>query len=536
MLWTAWLDLHDESLRRLEAVCFALAQRWYGCRLPEAACQEIERLPPDVIRWLDAYSWSPIASLFQPNKDELWLHWALLDSKRDRIAVLRRRVLPERLPGPVDAVHVPKSQLTSGDRLRGRVRYLRYVSSRGWHHARAVPSVLWSSVGWFGPQLGLGVEYWRLLGSAAFFNFGMFVFVFLYNLYLLQLGFQENFLGLMSGLMTAGNVAGSVLSVFAIRRFGMRRTLMASFALTALLSALRATVAAGPALLVLAALAGLAFSVWPVALAPAVASVTTERTRARGFSFICSSGISIGIVGSLAAARLPGWFLHAPWASSSIASYRAALLTGCAIVLLSLWPLSRVQLAHHAAVASSRKLHRPSPIVLRFLIAIAVWNLGTGAFNPFANVYFARMHMPVQNIGYVFSISQLAQVAAILCAPFFFRKFGTARAISGMEVTTAFGLLALSIAAGPVWGAAAFTGYMMFQYMSEPGMFTFLMNGVADGERNSASALNILVAFGCQAIAAPLAGAILGALRISAAAGRRLRYVPKRSGSVSRSG
>src|SRR5208337_3104780 len=100
------------------------------------------------------------------------------------------------------------------------------------------------------------------------------------------------------------------------------------------------------------------------------------------------------------------------------------------------------------------------------LIAMAVWNLGTGAFNPFSNVFFARMHMPVENISYVFSSAQLAQVVAILCAPFFFRRFGTARAIWGMELATGFGMLALAMAAGPMWGAVAYTGYMMFQYMS----------------------------------------------------------------------
>ncbi len=284
----------------------------------------------------------------------------------------------------------------------------------------------------------LGPEYWRLLASEAFFDFGMFVFFFLYNLYLLKLGFRENFLGLMSGLMTGANIAGSILSVFAIQRFGMRRTLMASFTLVAGLSALRAVVASGPALLVLAAAAGLAFSVWPVALAPVIAAVTTEKSRARGFSYICSAGISIGIVGSLAAARLPGWITRLHWAASDIASYRASLLVGCAIVLLSLWPLARLRMSA-ASQPSERKLHRPNPIVLRFLIAVLVWNLGTGAFNPFASVFFARMRMPVEHIGYVFSSSQLAQVVAILFAPFFFRKFGTVRAIWGMEMATALG-------------------------------------------------------------------------------------------------
>ncbi len=507
-LWSAWAELHDESLRRLEAVCFALGQHWFGGRLPGVAREEIERLPSDVIRWLETFSWSPVAGLLHANKDELWLHWALLESRRDRYRVLRRRLLPERLPGAVDAVHVPESRLTWRIRLRGRMRYLRYVTSRAGHHARALPSVARSAIRWFGPRMELGPEYWRLLASEAFFDFGMFVFFFLYNLYLLQLGFRENFLGLMSGLMTAGNVAGSVLSVFTIRRFGMRATLTTSFALTAGLCALRASIISGPALLVLATLTGLAMSVWPVALAPAVAAVTNEKSRPRGFSFICASGISIGIFGSLAAGRLPGWIARLHWASSSIASYREALLIGCAIVLLSLWPLSRVNMPN-AAVATRGKLHRPSPIVLRFLIAMAVWNLGTGAFNPFSNVFFARMDMPVEKISYTFSAAQLAQVVAILCTPFIFRKFGTARSIYGMEFATGFAMLALAMAAGPMWGAVAFTGYMMFQYMSEPGMFTYLMESVAPGERNSASAFNFLVTFAGQAIAAAISGAVL---------------------------
>ncbi len=506
--WDIWFELHDGSLRMLEAICFSLAESWFACRLPVAAREETERLPADVKRWIATYSWSPVEGLFRPNKDELWLHWALLQSSRDRVAMLRRRLLPERLPGPFGAAHVPKSQITGRMRVSNRAGYLKHLASRLSHHTRALPPTLRSATRWFSVGLELGPEYWRLLASEGFFDFGMFVFFFLYNLYLLKLGFREDFLGLMSGLMTAANIAGSILSVFAIQRFGMRRTLMVSFTLVAGLSALRAVATSGPALLVLAAAAGLAFSVWPVALAPVIASVTKEKSRARGFSFICASGISIGILGSLAAARLPGWIMRLHWASSNIASYRVSLLMGCAIVLLSLWPLARVRMSA-ASPPSERKLHRPSPMVLRFLIAVLVWNLGTGAFNPFTSVYFARMRMPLEHIGYVFSSSQLAQVVAILCAPFIFRRFGTIRAIWGMEMATALGLVALAAAGGAMWAAAAYASYMAFQYMSEPGMFTLLMDSVPAGERNGASALNFLVSFAGQAIAASVSGWML---------------------------
>ncbi|HEX5226537.1 MAG TPA: MFS transporter [Bryobacteraceae bacterium] len=510
--WDVWLDLHHPSLRVLEAICFSLAETWFGCRLPDAASEEIARLPLDVRRWLDVYPWSGIENLFRPNKDELWLHWSLIESRRDRVAMLRRRLVPEQLPGGFGVSHVPDSQVTLAMQARNAADYLKHVGSRVVHHARALPSVAWSALRWFAPKavldLELGPEYWKFLASEAFFDFGMFVFFFLYNLYLLKLGFRENFLGLMSSVMTTANIAGSILSVFAIQRFGMRRMLTIGFALTALFSAMRAMVLSGPLLLVIAAAAGLAFSVWPVALAPVIAGVTNEKSRARGFSFICSSGIAIGIFGSLAAARLPAWILRLHWASSDIASYRISLLIGCSIVLLSLWPLSRVKMGAMAA-PTERKLHRPSPVLLRFLIAILVWNLATGVFNPFNSVYFARMGMPVERIGYVFSSSQLAQVLVILCAPFVFRRFGIVRGIWGMELATALAMAGLALAGGPLIAAAAYTAYMAFQYMSEPGMFTLLMDSVKDGERNSASALNFLVSFAGQAIAASAAGWML---------------------------
>ncbi|MGP0074204.1 MAG: MFS transporter [Bryobacteraceae bacterium] len=510
--WEVWFQLHDPSLRMLEAICFSLAESWFACRMPEAPREEMGRLPVDVKRWLRTYHWSPIESLFHPNKHELWLHWSLIESRGDRVAMLRRRLVPERLPGSFGATHVPDSQISWQMRIRNRADYLKYLASRVSHHARALPPTAWSAVRWFSAgaslRLELASEYWLLLASEGFFDFGMFVFFFLYNLYLLKLGFREDFLGFMSGVMTAANIAGSILSVFAIQRFGLRKVLMAGFAMTALLSALRASVLSGPALLLLAAAAGLAFSAWPVALAPVIAAVTTEKSRARGFSFICSAGIAIGIFGSLAAAHLPAWILRLHMASSDVASYRVSLLVGCAIVLLSLWPLSQVKMST-AAVPAARELHRPSPMVLRFLIAMLIWSLGTSVFNPFSSVFLARMRMPVEQIGYVFSSSQLAQVAAILCAPFLFRRFGTVRAIWGMELATALGLIALAASGGPLWAAGAYTGYMAFQYMSEPAMFTLLMDGVTAGERNSASALNFLVSFAGQAIAASVAGWML---------------------------
>jgi MFS family permease len=492
-LWDAWADWHPESLRRLEAISFALAQRWFDCRMPPAALHQVERLPQEVARWMELYSISPLARIFHPNKDELWLHWSLLDSRADRLTVLRRKLLPQQLPPRIDPASARQ--------------YWNYLVSRSRYHLGALPSTASSAVHWFLAVPRLGAQFWRFYAAFFLFNFGLFIFFLLYNLYLLQLGFREDFLGYVASAMTGGSIAGSLLTALAIRRFGIRNTLAGCFVSVACIAALRVFITPAPALLALGFAAGIVTAAWAVCLSPAVAQLTVEKNRPVAFSFIFSTGILIGVLGGLAGGRLPGLLAHFHLAAAGVESYRGALLAGCLLVLFAVWPLSRVKIA--AAPPSKRRFYRPSPLALRFFIAIAVWNLGTGMFNPFFNVFFNRLSMPVEQIGSLFSAAHVAQAGAVLMAPVVLRRFGLTRGVSGMQFATALALLALSAAAGPVSAGLAFAAYTMSQYMTEPGLFTFLMDGVQAEERSNASALNFLVTFAAQAIVAGIAGRML---------------------------
>jgi predicted MFS family arabinose efflux permease len=55
--------------------------------------------------------------------------------------------------------------------------------------------------------------------------------------------------------------------------------------------------------------------------------------------------------------------------------------------------------------------------------------------------------------------------------------------------------------------AIIYVGYTGFQWMSEPAMFSLLMNHLAPSERTGGSALNFLVINVSQALAAAAAGA-----------------------------
>ena len=347
--------------------------------------------------------------------------------------------------------------------------------------------------------------FWLFLAATCLFNFGMFMFVLLYNLYLLDRGFKEDFLGWVASCSTIGNIAGTFLAVWLNRRVGLKRTVMICFACGALIMAARSLVTGRPALLGFALLAGLFFAVWAISIAVIVAQVTTPEQRPLGFSVYLGVVIGMGVFADPLAGRLPGWMGAAFGADSPEQAKQWVLLGSCAIIMLALWPLSRLRF--RSTQESARATYPRSPFIMRFLAAVAVMTLATAAFNPFANAYFAReLRMPVHDIGLVFSAGQLAQVAAILISPLILRRVGVVWGVTLMEVAAAGSLLFL--AAGPpgILAACGFAGYMAFQWMDEPAMESLLMTRVRPHERSGASSMMYLTIYLASAVAAPAAG------------------------------
>jgi len=135
--WAGWRNLHDDSLRRLEAVCFCLAVKWFNCSVSPEVQNEIDCLPTSVREWFRKYSDSPLNSLVRPNKDALWLHLNMLESSRDRLFVFSSGLFPVRVP-PLKAV----SQWS----LRAYARFFKHSVTRVAFHLRSLPRTLWEGL------------------------------------------------------------------------------------------------------------------------------------------------------------------------------------------------------------------------------------------------------------------------------------------------------------------------------------------------------------------------------------------------------
>ncbi|HMJ63226.1 MAG TPA: MFS transporter, partial [Bryobacteraceae bacterium] len=362
-----------------------------------------------------------------------------------------------------------------------------------------IPTVTQGARWWWARQ-GFDRNFLIFLFASALFDLGEFIFFLLYNLYLLDLGYNERLLGRITSAMTIGSFIGVVPAAALVHRWGLRPALILAIAGASASTALRAIASGPPSLLLFAFLNGLFLSVWAVCLPPAVAASTTERNRARGFSLVTSLGISIGIGAGVLGGRLP----------AILESKRAALLLGSALVSLAILPALRLRFPISRPSLSEKRVYPRGRFIAGFIFAVFVWSVATGAFNPFFNVYFSQhLRVPVERIGTIFSFSHLAQVIAILSAPLLLRRVAGIKGISYAQMATALMLAILAFATTPAAAAVTYIAYMAFQYMTEPCLFTLLMDRVAPAERSGASALNFLATSFAGTLSAIAAGAAL---------------------------
>lgn len=149
IFWRRWAELHPAALRRLEAISFCMAARWFACALSRTAVEEIERLPSDTTRWLSQSALAPLASLFHPNKEEIWLHWTLLDSTRDRRRVLLRRLLPTHFPRFVPYPQAEDAPSDWGTRARDALKPWLFAAGRLARHVRSLIATARGAMRWF---------------------------------------------------------------------------------------------------------------------------------------------------------------------------------------------------------------------------------------------------------------------------------------------------------------------------------------------------------------------------------------------------
>jgi hypothetical protein len=147
--WNGWRRIHEPELRALECVPLLLARRWFGCELPAAVKEDVAELPPEVERWLERFAVSPLTAGVRPNKDELWLHLSLGRRMGDKARILARRLVPLKMPGPVDGVFVPEEAQSARMRLERWARWWEHLGGRLRFHLQSYQALVSGARRWW---------------------------------------------------------------------------------------------------------------------------------------------------------------------------------------------------------------------------------------------------------------------------------------------------------------------------------------------------------------------------------------------------
>jgi len=356
--------------------------------------------------------------------------------------------------------------------------------------------------------------FWIFFTAAFFFDFGFAIYVFLFNLYLLDLHLNERVMGLIGGSMTLGSVVGTLPAGLLVRKYGIRPVMILCFIGSTVLCALRVLVLKESAQLILAFLSGLAMCLWGVCFLPALARLTTEENRASAFSLIFSVSIGTATLGGVVCGYLQQWLKSAGLVLQPVEVKRIILLSSCGIAAMGLAAVVRLEMPPILQQDQTQQNHlrkrwMPHPFLLRYLPAMALWTAVIAAFTPFANVYLSKnLHVPMSHIGLIFSVAQVVQFCVGLLTPLLFRRLGMVPGIVVTQIATAVSLGCLAAAHNSQVAIVLYLCFSALQWMSAPGLYNLLMTVVPDEERSTAASAALF----CNAVVASGATASAGIL------------------------
>lgn len=302
-----------------------------------------------------------------------------------------------------------------------------------------------------------------LLTSSWVFGFAYFgIYSLLLNLYLLRLGYDAAFIGLVNAVGPLMMVACSLPTSALSQRWGSRRVLMVSFALMALgfgllpLAEFIPTAGRTGWLLATYMVGWVGVTPFPVNIAPFLMAATSEQERNHAFAANFAVISVAGFAGSLAGGLLPGLFVGSlALAPDGPAPYRYALLVAAGLFLPAVFAMGATRVAGAKQHPLDRAEAEGAPYLPIFVLALILFlrMAGQWIMRIFFNVYLdAELHTSTALIGGLAAVSQLLGVVA-LAAPPIMARWGKARTIGWGTLGSACTFLPLILF--PHWAGVA---------------------------------------------------------------------------------
>jgi MFS family permease len=302
--------------------------------------------------------------------------------------------------------------------------------------------------------------------ASGLFGFVLFggIYPLLYNLYLLRLGYQTEFIGLANATGAFSFALSSLPSGMLGGRWGSRFTMVVGICIAVvgygLLSQaeLVSPIWRDQFILITYSIGVMGIALFVVNGTPYLMAITSPAERAPVFAVQSALMPLSGFVGSLLGGILPGYLADILNISLNHPTvYRYTLFLGALCLIPAFFALlatKDVQIENKQETSSKAPALPLGLIIITALISI-FHVAGEAAARTFFNVYMDKdLNISLSFIGLQLAGAQLVAVPAALSLPFLSSRFGIRRTVIAVTAITA--LLLLLMSTIPNWLAASF--------------------------------------------------------------------------------
>lgn len=336
----------------------------------------------------------------------------------------------------------------------------------------------------------------------------------IFNLYLKEIGFQDDFVGYMA---SAGMFATGLIAVPAgmiCEKIGRKRSFLFGILVSSLLGFVQ-VLALDPSVLLIVSLAGGIFGTisW-VASAPFMMENTRPEERTYLFSVNWGLVTVSSVVGNVLGGDLPGMLSHI-FRQSAVSGYRMSLVFSLGFSLSSLFPLYLIRektglTQETAGTFSLRNVQSPS-IIAKFVLTSGLIGLGAGFIVPLFNVFFRdKLEATTEQIGLIFALGSIALAVGNFVAPIISSKLGSkVKAVSLCRFCSIPFIFAITLVPNLSVAALSYLFRGALMNMAGPIDVNFVMETVQETERATTSGFTIMADNIPRAVSVMLAGQMM---------------------------
>jgi MFS family permease len=311
----------------------------------------------------------------------------------------------------------------------------------------------------------------------------------LFNLYLLEAGFGEDFIGFFLSISMFLIGALAVFVGMLADRYSRKRMILIGYTVVLLSLFIQYSTFNPVILLASQLLNGVGFSITGVCWQPYTVSVTTEEERVHVFSIRFALFMVASFFGSLTGGFLPSIWDFLGVTANLLVAYRYSLWFALIPMSIGALIITRMSTDHvdRTRVSFGLSRIRNRGFIGKYALAWTLSGLGAGLFVSFFNVFYKlAFSLDEVTIGIIFALNTLVTIGANFASPAIVDRIGILGTIIWFQVLS-LPFLAL-LAWSPILSIAILSqmGRGFFIYIAFPVMDVFYMEGLAKEERSTA--------------------------------------------------